>query len=60
MVKTINATVYKDSIDTKVGLTVLAKDGKVYVSNLRLLFENSGKIGASEIKFRFVKHGFIA
>jgi len=26
MVKTINATIHKDAIDTKVGLTVLAKD----------------------------------
>lgn len=46
MAETINATVYKEAIDTKVGLRVLAKDGKVYVTNLRLLFENSGKFDA--------------
>lgn len=42
-IETISATVYKDSIDTKVGLTVIAKEGKVYVTNLRLLFEDSGE-----------------
>ena len=48
MKETINVTVFKDSVDTKAGLKVLAKDGKVYVATLTLLFENSGKIGASK------------
>ena len=47
-VETINASVYKeDSINTKVGLTVVDRGCKVYVTNLKLLFENSGTVGAS-------------
>lgn len=49
MVETINVTVFKDSVDTKAGLTVLAKDGKVYVATLTLLFENSGLQKGDEI-----------
>ena len=41
--ETIHTTVYKDSFDTEIGLEVIAKEGKVYVTNLILLFEDSGK-----------------
>ena len=43
MIETIHVTVYKNTIDTKVGLTVLAKNGKVYVAKLSLLFKKSGE-----------------
>ncbi len=42
MVETINATVYKDSLDTKVGLTVVATGGKIYVDSLSGLFALTG------------------
>ncbi|GFH50256.1 hypothetical protein CTEN210_06747 [Chaetoceros tenuissimus] len=38
MVETINATVFKDSVDTKVGITLVARGGKVYVDSLSGLF----------------------
>ena len=52
-IETISATVYKGSADTKVGLTVVAKEGKVYVTNLRFLFENSGKARNISV-YRFI------
>ena len=38
--ETINVTLYKDTINAKVGLTAVDRGWKVY----RLLFENSGKV----------------
>ena len=43
MVETINASVFKDSVDTKVGITVEEKGGKVFVSDLTGLFGATGK-----------------
>jgi len=43
MVETINATVFKDSIDTKVGLSVEERGGKIFVTGLTGLFGATGK-----------------
>jgi len=42
-VETINATIYKDSLDIKVGLTVVATGEKVYVDSLSGLFATTGE-----------------
>lgn len=43
MVETINATVFKDSVDTKVGIILVTKDdGKVYVKSTSGLFGATG------------------
>lgn len=43
MVETINATVFKDSIDAKVGLSVEERGGKILVTGLTGLFGATGK-----------------
>jgi len=48
-VETINATVYKDSLDTKVGLTVVATGGKVYVDSLAGLFAATALQAGDEV-----------
>ncbi|GFH50278.1 hypothetical protein CTEN210_06754 [Chaetoceros tenuissimus] len=49
MVETINATVYKGFSDTKVGLTVVATGGKVYVDSLSELFATTALQAGDEV-----------
>jgi hypothetical protein len=43
MVETINVSVFKENLDTKVGLTLTESGGKIYVKNLAGLFAATGE-----------------
>ena len=43
MVETIKASVFKSSVDTRVGISTIDKGGKIFVSDATGLFGATGK-----------------